>query len=60
MLVTVISLFSAAPGQIMILGDGWRTGIILGLAVIACILSLMIMAGLFELRKFFLPGAAEV
>ena len=59
-LVTVISLFSAAPGQIMILGDGWRTGIILGLAVIACILSLMIMAGLFELRKFFLPGAAGV
>ena len=59
-LVTVISLFSAAPGQIMILGDDWRAGIILGLAVTACVFSLMIMVGLFELRKFFLPGAAEV
>ena len=58
-LVTVISLFSTWPGRIVIRGDDWRTVIMVVLAAIACIISLMIMAGLFELRKFFLPDKAQ-
>ena len=58
-LVTVISLFSTQPGQIIVRADDWRTVITVVLAVIACIIAVMIMAGLFELRKFFLPDKAQ-
>ena len=58
-LVTVISLFSTQPGQVIIRADDWRTVITVVLAVIACIIAVMIMAGLFELRKFFLPDKAQ-
>ena len=58
-LVTVISLFSGRPGQLLIQDGDWRTVAMVVLAVIALIVSLTIMAGLFELRKFFLPGAEK-
>ena len=58
-LVTVVSLISTQPGQIMIRGDDWRTVIMVILAVIACIIAVTIMAALFELRKFFLTDTAE-
>ena len=53
-LVTAIALFTDPPGNIAIQA-GWRTGIMMALAVIAMIASRMIRAGLFELRKFVLP-----
>lgn len=58
-LVTVVSLISTQPGQIMIWGADWRTVIMVVLAIIACIIAVMIMAALFELRKFFLPDGAQ-
>lgn len=56
-LVTVISLFTNPPGNVVI-RDDWRSGVMLALAIVAIIAALMIMAGLFELRKFFLPDTA--
>ena len=58
-LVTGISLASDMPGQILIRGDDWRPVIAVVLMVIGIVISLMIMAGLFELRKFFLPDASQ-
>ena len=58
-LVTAMSLLTTYPERIMIRGDDWRTIFLLILAVTACGVSLMIMAGLFELRKFFLPDTLE-
>ena len=58
-LVTMISLLSTYPWRIEIRGDDWRTVLAVILAVIGVIVSLTIMAALFELRKFFLPDAEE-
>lgn len=52
LLVTVLSLFSTLLSPM--LEADWRTVVVLGLAVIAMIASLLVMAALFELRKFFL------
>ncbi len=57
-LVTAISLLTTYPGRLVIRGDDWRTVIAVVLAAIGCIISVMIMLGLFELRKFFLPETA--
>ena len=58
-LTTAVSLSSAyRPGQAA-LGEARWSWAVLALALAAMIASLMIMAGLFELRKFFLPAAPE-
>ena len=57
-LVTAISLLSTRPGQLT-LEEDWRSWAALALAVGAMIVSVMIMLGLFELRKFFLPDSPE-
>lgn len=56
-LVTVIALFTTPPGSIAFSGD-WRSVALVALAVAAMIAALLIMAGLFELRKFFLADTA--
>jgi len=56
-LVTVISMVSS---QHMFLAENdWWTVAVVVLALAGCIVSLTIMAGLFELRKFFLPDTAQ-
>lgn len=57
-LVTVVSILSTQPGRIVLRGEDWRTWIMLILAAGAMITALMIMLGLFELRKFFRPDAS--
>lgn len=50
-LVTVTALISALP-EGTLLGD-WQSWIAVGLTLIACVVSLTIMAGLFQLRRCF-------
>lgn len=59
-LVTVTSLISGRPGQVLLQEDDWRTVVMFILVVIGCIIAVMIMLGLFELRKFFLPEAPDL
>jgi len=56
-LVTALSLVTSQhtfPTE-----NSWWMAVLVVLVLAGCIVSLMIMAGLFELRKFFLPDAAE-
>ncbi|MDE7262794.1 MAG: hypothetical protein K2N78_12155 [Oscillospiraceae bacterium] len=59
-LVTAVSLFSTYPGRFLIRGDDWRTVVMAVLAVVACIISLLVMAALFKLRKIFRASAETV
>lgn len=54
-LVTVMDLFTNLPGQVLLQDAGWKTAVLMVLMVAGMVLSLLIMLGLFELRKFFLP-----
>ena len=54
-LVTVMDLFTNLPGQVLLQDAGWKAAVLMVLVVAGMVLSLLIMLGLFELRKFFLP-----